>query len=647
MLNKQIKKRPRFAILLVGLISLIWFLIRVIPKPVRASYPCQKAAFPFASTFVIWVIGVLSGKYFFRKARINLMRNNYFLLLIFLIATVLSFTFITLPFSSVTAAFKSSDLADFEPADSPNQPIGVAKGIFPGRVVWCYNPNATSWSGVTGKSGVDVISGATTPVPDGEWFLEGNIIQSQVDVMISESICSLAGENSDNLSWDAIFRYFNLTHQRGEIGYQQGEKIAVKINLNNCTSHGIMNGSSNISPQMALGLLRQLVLKANVPAEYITFYDVSRQIPSTIYDLCKQEFPGVNFVDQVGEDGRIKGIADYDSRIRWSEELILEPLAVPAYPAYLPTCVTESQYIINFSNLKAHTLAGISLCSKNMFGSFISPNSSSLQPPQAAGIHPYIAVKESDGYDLRPMESYNALVDLMGDNNLGGKTLLFLIDGLFAASWQGVILDYRCKWESAPFNGNWTSSFFASFDNVAIESVGLDFFRTEQLVSAEMTEVAGNVDNYLHEAALANDPPSGTFYHPNGSTALESLGVHEHWNNPTDKLYSRNLGTGYGIELIPIIHEWISTNINLSSDDRSLIVFPNPARDIISVRFLNPFIGIGRLEIFSTNGVLLYAEEIIKGDYEFIQDVNISQLKGSLILKISFKNSSYSRIILR
>ena len=31
---------------------------------------------------------------------------------------------------------------------------------------------------------------------------------------------------------------------------------------------------------------------------------------------------------------------------------------------------------------------------------------------------------------------------------------------------------------------------------------------------------------------------------------LGSLGVHEHWNNPIDRQYSRDLGTGEGIELI-------------------------------------------------------------------------------------------------
>ncbi|MBM4027972.1 MAG: hypothetical protein FJ280_21630, partial [Planctomycetes bacterium] len=58
---------------------------------------------------------------------------------------------------------------------------------------------------------------------------------------------------------------------------------------------------------------------------------------------------------------------------------------------------------------------------------------------------------------------------------------------------------------------------------------------------------------YLHEAAPANQPPSGTKYDPEGDgTTLASMGVHEHWNNPKDRQYSRNLGTGKGIELVTI-----------------------------------------------------------------------------------------------
>jgi hypothetical protein len=63
----------------------------------------------------------------------------------------------------------------------------------------------------------------------------------------------------------------------------------------------------------------------------------------------------------------------------------------------------------------------------------------------------------------------------------------------------------------------------------------------------------GGAEDFLHEAAEAGNPASGTFYDP-GRTGvrLASLGAHEHWNNPTNKQYSRNLGTGQGIELVAL-----------------------------------------------------------------------------------------------
>jgi hypothetical protein len=83
--------------------------------------------------------------------------------------------------------------------------------------------------------------------------------------------------------------------------------------------------------------------------------------------------------------------------------------------------------------------------------------------------------------------------------------------------------------------------------------VGLDFLRQEQSVNPGIRDVVGNPDNYLHEAALADKPASGTAYDPEGDgTAMASFGVHEHWNNPTDRKYSRNLGTGNGIELVAL-----------------------------------------------------------------------------------------------
>ena len=52
---------------------------------------------------------------------------------------------------------------------------------------------------------------------------------------------------------------------------------------------------------------------------------------------------------------------------------------------------------------------------------------------------------------------------------------------------------------------------------------------------------------------MAKDPISTTFYDSDGDgKPMQNLGVHEHWNNPRDKQYSRNLGKNEGIELVSL-----------------------------------------------------------------------------------------------
>ena len=140
------------------------------------------------------------------------------------------------------------------------------------------------------------------------------------------------------------------------------------------------------------------------------------------------------------------------------------------------------------------------------------------------------------------MGSYNCLVDLIAHRHLGGKTLLYMVDGLYASQHNlGGVIRYQS------FGNHWAASLFASQDPVAIDSVGLDFIRNEP----NNDECRGKPENYLHEAALAHQPPSGTVYDPDqDGKPVTSLGVHEHWNNPTDRKYSRNLGKREGIELV-------------------------------------------------------------------------------------------------
>jgi hypothetical protein len=541
-------KFVRFLFPIMGIISLVWMLIRVIPKPSRAEYPCMKVAAPLASGFIAYLVGLLLTVFSFRQARHYFRKSRYVLMLMLIISGITAgmYTLLKTNNESYANSVRVSTDSIFVPTDSANSPMGTARGIFPGRVVWMWDPAAAKWDGISSY-----------------WWSASNTNQVVVDSMLSKSIRGLTGKSSDAAAWDTLFKYFNEKHGKGSVGYKSGEKIAIKLSLVQCANPFNNGGNSNFStPQLVLALLRQLVRQAGVPESNVTFYDIMRDIPSSITDSCKSEFPKVHFVGSM--TGNYQEVYKRDTtRLYWSENLILEQPTGGLHAGYLPTVVTKASYIINFANLKGHHDAGVTGCAKNHFGSLSADGDPNT--PHSIGLHPYIMVHDyiipgspEWSFSGRPMGSYNALVDLMGNKDLGGKTLLFMTDGLYVVPTEGDPNSKAIKFQQPPFNNRWTSSIFISQDEVALESVLLDFFRAEQAINTQLTQIFpdnsvqnvifGTMDNYLHEAAQANNPPSGTFYAPNG-IKLSSLGVHEHWNNPIDKQYSRNLGSGEGIEL--------------------------------------------------------------------------------------------------
>jgi hypothetical protein len=198
------------------------------------------------------------------------------------------------------------------------------------------------------------------------------------------------------------------------------------------------------------------------------------------------------------------------------------------------------------------------------------------------------------------------MVDLMGHNCLGGKTILYLVDGLYEQNHNDDTVPH--KWGVAPFNGDWTSSLFVSQDPVAIESVLLDLFRLDYDDPSQYPKIAC-VDDYLIEAALADNPPSGTFYDPNHATATErlpSLGVFEHWDDSIDRKYSRNLGTGNGIELVFI--DGTTNSIRPSNYSGRTLKSAYSLRALAmsgTVELYIPRNGEVRLSIFDSRGRLL------------------------------------------
>jgi len=423
-----------------------------------------------------------------------------------------------------------------------NAPIGIAKGIHPGRVVWVHDPDATDWDGPG----------------NGYWWESSHTNQAVVDQMMGRAIRTLSDEVypaplakggvNSAAAWDKLFKHFNKTHGKGNVGYKSGEKIVIKVNFVGCIriwnrrkvtkveDYDLRSSDyMNTSPQMIIALLRQLVDEVSVSQADITVGDTLCYFPNEYYKMCSEQFANVRYLEYLGKFGRT-GAKLSSVPLYWST-----PDAAGKTTDYVPVSYVKADYLINMANLKSHNdVAGITLCAKNHYGSLVR------KPARAQG---YYDMHKDLPFTTPGMGHYRPLVDLMGHKHLGGKTLLYLIDGLYA----GKHAKERAprKWNSFPFNGDWSSSLFVSQDPVAIDSVGFDFLWTEW----DDAPHRSGTNDYLIEAALAYNPPSGTFYDPDhkGNVShLASLGVYEHWNNATDKQYSRNLGTGKGIELVKL-----------------------------------------------------------------------------------------------
>jgi hypothetical protein len=514
---------------ITGLLALIWFLIRVIPKPSRATYPCQRAAFPLASGFVVWLLGLVGSVAAYRKAKRSLVQARYILAAI---CIAFSVGFIWAAMNSTTEKI-TYGAEDPRPA---NDPIGVGKGVHPGRVAWIYDPNATNWAG---------------PGSGQRWYSDTRINQQVVNEMLSKALRALTGKRSDYTAWDAIFRNFNQRMGKGNVGYTPGEKIAIKINWVLSNSADTMEKKVQYiddiddSPQLAMALLKQLTNVVGVDPCDICIGDPSRVMPNYWYNMVEPNCPNVVYLTKAGYVGSGRTIVtyDYNAPFYWSDPCDAHRTGVTNQD-YIPTHFSQATYFIDFPILKSHNDSGITLSGKNNYGSLI-------RSPADAGYYDMHWTRATQ----RPgMGYYRAIVDLLGHPKLGGKMLISLVDGLYAGrSWDARPI----KWQMAPFNNDWPSSIFLSQDPIAVDSVCYDFMYNEwDATNPDDPNLNGlphksGTHDYLHEAALAYDPPSDTNYDPNHSGRLtQSLGVHEHWNNATDKQYSRNLGTGNGIALV-------------------------------------------------------------------------------------------------
>lgn len=500
----------------VGLAALIWFLIRVLPKPSRAMYPCQRAAFPLASAFVVWIAGTVAGLFVANRLRQRVLRLRWAMTIIgFILGIGL------VPWRSIFAAT----------TEAPNQPMGVARGINPGRVVWTRDPAATLWSGANDGT---------------HWWDPSKTDQTRVNALFSTNLQTLTSTTSDAAAWDALFRSFNVRRGNGNIGYAASARkgIAIKINQNPTNqgdntyyaNNGVSGDANAITanPHFIMALVSSLVAAGVQETDIIVSDPTSlnhqwggpRTIGDSIYTYVHAAHPGVHFVDGVGQQGReVATWPTTDQIVYASSAGVNAALGTKIAQQFL-----DAGFIINMAIMKSHG-DGPTGCFKNHYGAISGQRHGPIYGNTA--------------------NYYSNLIEPMGHQELGEKEMLFMIDALYGASNPNVD---PTKWSMTPFNNSWPASLFMSQDAVAIDSVLFDFLNAQY-------DMPQNTDYYLHEAASIPNAQgqklSGNVYKPTAgsSTVLGSLGVHEHWNNVTAKQYSRNLDpvNGKGIELVSLL----------------------------------------------------------------------------------------------
>ena len=541
-------RAARLGASIIGFAALVWFLLRVIPKPSRATYPCQRAAFPVASAFVLWVCGSTAG--LCSVAGLRRFVHRYRWAAAGLCAITLIVGGLWFAHSRAVDAAAIVTRYDFQPKQR-NVPLGVARGVFPGRVVWARDPKAAHWSG-------DIASKTD------QWWMDSNNDQARVDAMLSATLRRLTGSATDDQAWTTIFTYYNANKRGLAItGYRPGEIVAVKVNLNNSSVKGPDN-IVNVSPQVALAMVRQLVNHAHVPANDIVVYDARRDIYPGLLTKIWTEFKDVRFVQADPPDPaqpKNPGYGDYHGleAANWVEGIHYSANNDTYHDAKLiPQQIMDATYLVNVALLKAHSYpysaseggdegqTAITMTGKNNFGSIKGT-------PE---LHAAINTNQQG-----TPHAYSPIVDLSASPNLGAKTILYLLDGLYCARRHQ---SYPLHFPNPPFNNrvepyanpDWPSTLLASLDGVALDSVGLDILLSQTKNNLDANNhprimIRENADDYLQEEALPDHSPSGTVYMQNGKP-VASLGVTEHWNNDAARQYSRNLApkSGNGIELL-------------------------------------------------------------------------------------------------
>jgi uncharacterized protein (DUF362 family) len=320
------------------------------------------------------------------------------------------------------------------------------------RVVHTHSNLVTNWDYATG------------------WY--GNYVnQGVVDLMIDRGVMDLTGTQTRADAWRAIIP-----------GYTAGQKVAIKINLNNAScddSHQVIDAL----PQPVNAVIQGLK-SIGVPENDIWVYDVtsgwhSGQMPSRLVNKIVALYPAVQFHSNEGGCSTALGFS-VSERVHFNV-----PPGRTITDRPICTALVQASYLINIPIMKKHGMAGVTLGFKNHFGSL----------ERCDLVH--WSVDLGDGEYL---STYNGLVDIYNNSHFKDKTILTIGDGLYGARIDNYS-EIPSRWPT--FGDQSPNSLFFSKDPVAVDCVMYDFLEAEG-------GVPSGSDDYLK---LAQASGLGTFEH--------------------------------------------------------------------------------------------------------------------------------------
>lgn len=356
-----------------------------------------------------------------------------------------------------------------------------AQGANGSRVVTVQDVRATTWDGSSYWYGSDSF-----------------VSQNRLDEMVAEGIKSLTGQSTQQAAWQQILP-----------NYSTGSKIAVKINENNGGSGGNV---IDPLPQLLKALVKSLKA-AGVTESDIWFVEPSIGIDDRIAQPVKDTYPAVSFYGAYAS--AYSSACTYNSS---DSSLTIDHGHPSISGSRLPDQLGASTYLIHMPIIKAHGFAGVTLVYKNLIGLF-----------QRSTIPKF--------HDHFFNTTYNPLVEIYANTNVGGKTCLIIGDGIYG-NW---VNNYTTPTRWAVFGNDWPKRIFFATDPVAIDCVMYDFIDWQNPRSAQH-------GNYLVQAAAANQ------------------GTLDHWNNPADKNYA-------DIDFIQLDMENLPSTTNRTAIDRRIKEF--------------------------------------------------------------------------